>query len=219
MPVNAFDDRLPERVDVLVRAILGVQVEPRRAGAPARVVADVAADVREQRRAVQAVADCAASPGNASPLPALRAELEEQVRRREPLDLHAVLRALAAEERLVDERLIDEVPGMRVHFVEVAEAREEAPALGREALGQRRRAEERLFDFDLVLAGDRGGQLAGKIRIDVRRERELGLAEIEAALAGTDLAAVRHEAGDVPVSGIARGVGVAAGEHDARSRD
>ena len=61
----------------------------------------------------------------------LGAELDEQVGGREPLHLHAVLPRLAAEHRLVDERLVDEVPGVRVHFVEIAEAREEAAALVR----------------------------------------------------------------------------------------
>ena len=82
----------------------------------------------------------------------LGAELEEQVGRRKPLELQAVLSALPAEERLVHERLIDEVPGMRVDFVQVAEAREETTALEREAAGSAMRAEVRLFDVDLVLA-------------------------------------------------------------------
>jgi hypothetical protein len=86
-------------------------------------------------------------PGKCVAIAALGAELDEEVRRRDPLDLHAVLRALVAEEGLVDERLVREIPGMRVHFVEVAEAGEEAPALGREPRGQRRRAEKRLLDL------------------------------------------------------------------------
>ena len=83
-----------------------------------------------------------------------RAELEEQIGRREPFHLHAVLLELSAEERLVGERLIDEVPRVRVHFVEIAEAGEEASALRGEAVGQRERAEERFLDLDFVLGGD-----------------------------------------------------------------
>ena len=99
-------------------------------------------------------------PGERVAIAGLGAELDEQVGRRDPLELHAVLRALVAEEGLVDERLVREVPGVRVHFVQVAEAGEEAPALGRESRGQRERAEERLLDLDLVLARDRGRELA-----------------------------------------------------------
>src|SRR6185295_9416367 len=80
-------------------ALLGALREPREAGAPAGVVADLAA------------------------------ELEEQVGRREPLHLQSVLPVLAAEHGLVHQWLVDEVPGVRVYFVEIAEAREEAPAL------------------------------------------------------------------------------------------
>ena len=43
--------------------------------------------------------------------------------------------------------------------------------------------------------------VAEKIRIDARAEREFRLADVEAALAGTDFAAARHEAGDAPVAG------------------
>ena len=114
------------------------------------MIADVAADVCEQRRAVEAVA-IAPRRRERIAVAGFRAELDEQVRRREPLHLQAVLRELAAEERLVDERLIDEVPGVRVHFVEIAEAREEASALRREAARQRERAEKRFLDLDLVL--------------------------------------------------------------------
>ena len=78
------------------------------------------------------------------------AEFEEQVGRREPLHLHAVLRELPAEEGLVRERLVDEVPGVRVDLVEVADAGEEAPALDREAVRQRCRAEERFLDAHLA---------------------------------------------------------------------
>ena len=69
--------------------------------------------------------------GKAVAVAGFRAELDEQVGGREPLHLHAVLRELAAEEGLIDERLVDEVPGVRVHLVEIAEAREEAAAPSR----------------------------------------------------------------------------------------
>ena len=154
--------------------------------------------MRKQRGAVEAVA-LEPRGGETVAVAGLRAELEEQIRGRQPLHLHAVLPELPAEHGLVDQRLIDEVPGMRMDFVEIAEAGEEASALDGQSISQRGGAEERLLDFDLVVAGDRRGEHTGEVRIDAGAERQLGLAEIEAALAGTDLVARRNEARDVPV--------------------
>src|SRR5689334_15980469 len=102
---------------------------------------------------------------------------------------------------------------MRMHLVEIAHAREEAAELAREAVGQRGGANERFLHFDLVVARDGGRQLARKVRIDAGGERELGLAQIEAALSGTDLIATRRKAGNVPICGVARRAGVAAAEN------
>src|SRR5690348_16970878 len=126
-----------------------MRVVEREARAPARGVADVSADVREQRRAVESIA-VALGAGEPVAAAGFRAELEEGVGGREPLHLHTVLRELAAEERLIDERLIDEVPRVRVNFVEIAEAGEEPAALDREAVVERERAEVGFFDRDLV---------------------------------------------------------------------
>ena len=130
--MNAFYDRLTVTVDVLVRAILGVRAQPRHTGAPARRVADVAADVGEQRDRVHAVA-IAARAGKRVAVAGFRAEFDEQIRRREPLELQAVLRELSAEEGLIRERLIDEVPRVRVDLVEIADAGEVATALEQRA--------------------------------------------------------------------------------------
>src|SRR5262245_33426321 len=86
-------DRLADGVGVFPRAVLGVRTEPRHARAPARRVADVAADVREQREGVHGVA-ARARGGEGVAVASLGAELEEDRRRREPLELDAVLREL-----------------------------------------------------------------------------------------------------------------------------
>src|SRR6202008_2159454 len=89
--------------------------------------------------------------GKAAAAPGLGAQLEEQLRRRDPAHLHAVVVEPPAEERLVGQRRILEVPGVLVDLVLVADAGEEAPALEAEALAERQRLEERFLDFDLVL--------------------------------------------------------------------
>src|ERR1039457_620717 len=63
-------------------------------------------------------------------------QIEVGVGRCNPLDLQAVVGELAAEKHLVRQRRVDEIPGMRVNFVQIADARIEPPRLEREALGQ-----------------------------------------------------------------------------------
>ena len=77
-------------------------------------------------------------PGKLVAVADLGAELDELVGRRDPFQLHAVVAVLAAEERLVGERRVDEIPDVLVLLVQVAEAGEEAAELRREAVGQRR---------------------------------------------------------------------------------
>jgi len=54
------------------------------------------------------------------------AELEVRVGRRDPAQLRAVVAVLVAEERLIRERTVDEIVGVRVVAVEIADVREEA---------------------------------------------------------------------------------------------
>ena len=68
-------------------------------------------------------------PGKPSPLPTSAAELDERVGGRHPFHLQAVVLVLAAEERLVDERRVVEVPDVLVLVVEIADAGQEAPEL------------------------------------------------------------------------------------------
>ena len=98
---------------------------------PARqlaLVADVAAGVREERRHADAVA-AAVAAGKAAAAAELGAELDEAVGRREPVQLHAVVCIWLPKKRLVGERRVDEVPGVGVLRVEVADRREEAAGL------------------------------------------------------------------------------------------
>src|SRR5690242_10176066 len=113
-----------------------MRVVPRQAGAPARRVADVAAGMGEERRAVQPV-PIAMRAWEAIAVAGLGTDLEEGVGGREPLHLQAILCELAAEERLIHEWLVDEVPRVRVDLVEIAEPREEPSALDRESVAQR----------------------------------------------------------------------------------
>ena len=164
-----------------------------------------------RRRPVQAVA-IAARAGKVLAVPGLGAHFEEQHRRRDPFHLHAVLRQLAAEERLVNERLVDEIPRVCVDLVEIANSREEAPALDDEALRQRDRPEVRLLDADFVVTVDRGREVAEEIRIDVGGEREFGFAEIEVALPGTDFSPAGRNPGDVVIGRVLRQVRVVPGQ-------
>lgn len=107
---------------------------------------------------------------------------------------------------------------MRVALVEIADAGEETPALQREAAVQRQRSEERLFDPGLAVSRDRCRDIAEEPGIDIRSEGELRLAEIEAALAGTDLATIRDEACDAVGPGILRQVRVLTRDDDRDGR-
>jgi hypothetical protein len=209
--------RVARGLQVLVATILRPRIEPRQPGAPAGRIADVAADVREQRQAVEAVA-VATRRREGSAVAGLRTELDEQIGRRQPLELQTVLMQLRAVQRLVRERLVGEIPGVGVHLIEVAGRRQEAPALERESGRQRGRTEVRLLHRDLVVARHRCGQIAVEIRVDAGRQCELRFAQAEVALAGSDLAAVRHEAGNRVVGRIARQVGIGAAEDDRDGR-
>src|SRR4029453_6671652 len=73
-------------------------------------------------------------------------------------------------------------------------------------------------DADLVVTINGGREIAEEIRIDVGRQRDLGLAEIEVALAWTDLTTTRNESGDLVGIRILRGAQVVAGENDRHRR-
>ena len=105
--------------------LFGAQVAEARA--PVRALADVAADAGAEREAARAVAVALAARERIATAELAR-QLEIGVGRRDPLELHAVGVVLAAEEGLVGQRRIDEVPGVGMLVVEVADRRQEASA-------------------------------------------------------------------------------------------
>ena len=189
-------------VDLVEGAVAGRGAQVGEPGAP-RGGAEVAAQMREQGAGGRAVLLRVAAREGA-PAPRLGAELDEQVGRRDPAQLHAVVVEPPAEERAVGERRVDEVPGVLVDLVLVADAGEEAPGLEREAAPERERLDERLLDLELVLGGQRGDQPAAEIRVDVAGQDKLALGEAEAAPRRADLAAGRREAADLVGFGVLR---------------
>ena len=204
---EGVDDVGAGAVDVLVRAVDALGAQVAQARAPVRALADVAADAGTEREAARAVA-VALAAGERVATAELARQLEIGVGRRDPLQLHAVGAVLAAEERLVGQRGIDEVPGVGVLVVEVADRRQEASAGDREAVRQSRRAEVGLFHLGLVFGRDGEGQAPGEVGVDVRRERELRFAEAEAATARPELFAAGNEALDAVRLGVVAQVGV-----------
>ena len=170
-----------------------------------------------ERRHAGAVARRVAA-GKAAAAAELGAELDVLVGRREPGQLHAVVAVLRAEQRLVGQRVVDEVPGVGVLRIEVADAGEEAAGLQREAVAERRGLDVGLLDRDRVVGMQRDVGGAAQPRIDAGGEAELGLGQAEAARAGADLGVRRQlEAGDRVVRRVARGARVQA-RQDQRHR-
>src|SRR5438034_5981324 len=165
---------------VLERALARRGAQVRQSRAPRGRFADVTADMAEQVPQADAIA-VRVTPGEAAPAPELGAELDQEIRRRDPLELHPVVVEPPPEERLVRQRRILEIPGVLMDLVLVADAGKEAPALQREAAPERERLEERLLDLERVFGRERSDYLPAEIRIDVRADDELGFAEAEAA--------------------------------------
>src|SRR5687768_6378699 len=88
----------------------------------------------------------------------LGAELDQEIARRDPPQLHAVIVQTSAEKRLVGKRCVLEVPRMLVDLVLIADAGKKTATLQGEAAAKRQGLEERLLDLDLVLGGERGDQ-------------------------------------------------------------
>ena len=130
------DDGQASGVRVFVQAVFGAVIEPGHPASLAGGIANVTPEVNEQRIAAEAVT-VAAVAREALPIARLGAELDEGFGRREPFQLHAVLRELATDEGLIDQGLIDEVPRVSVNLVEITDAGEEPPAFSREAVMQR----------------------------------------------------------------------------------
>ena len=155
----------------------------------------------------------ALSARETAPAARLRSEFDEHIRRRQPAQLRTVLPELPAQERLIDQRLIDEVPIVRMDLVQIADAREKPPALDREAVVECECLEERLLDVDAVVSVDRGGDARIEIRVNVGGDGELRFTEIEAAQARAFARGGRNESSDAIGRMILRETGVIAREY------
>ena len=144
------------------------------------------------------------------------AELDEQVGRRHPANLHAIVAVLVAEEGLVGQRPVVELVGMRVVAVEIADIGEEATAAQGEAVRQRDRFDESFLDAELVLAivaAHRQRQLAVELVVDIGRHRQLAFSQRDALRTGAAFAYQRKARARVVV-GVERVMADGAVEHD-----
>ena len=136
------------RVDIVVAAIPGRCAQVRNAGAPRRTRADVTSNMAKQTPGVRHGVPVAVRARECAPAPQLCAQLDEEVRRRNPFQLQAVVVQSASEKRLVGQRSILKIPGVLMDFVLVADCRKESPALQREAATEGEALEIRLLDLD-----------------------------------------------------------------------
>src|SRR5882672_1552533 len=173
---EAVGDRAAGRVHIVVAPVARVGAQVRQAGLPRNAVADVAANVREEIERGGAVLSAAAETcGECATATELRPEIPVQRGRRDPAELNAVFVELSAEERFHCERLIGEVPGMRVDLVLIAQRREKALGLDGEPVRQADGLDVALFDADrVVVRRDRPDQGAAEVVVDIRHERQLG---------------------------------------------
>ena len=119
-----------------------------------------------------------------------------------PAQLHAVIAVLATQEGLIRQWAIEEIIGMCMMAVEVANRGEEAAQPQAQAMGQRSGFDVRLFDPKLVLAvftANRRGQLAVELVIDIGGERDLAFTQRKSIRAGTATLARPRE----PCTGVA----------------
>src|SRR4029079_15645610 len=140
-------DRVAERVQVLECSVARRRAQVREAGAPGSARTYVTADMPEQRPGADAVA-AAIGRGKDAPAPDLGAQFDEEVGRRDPFQLQAVVLPPAAEECLVRERCVLEIPCVLMDLVLVADAGEKPAALEREAAAEREGLEKRLLDLE-----------------------------------------------------------------------
>ena len=115
-----------------------------------------------------------------------------------------VLDEVLAKERLVHESLVREVPGMRMLFVDIANAREKAAALEDEAGSQAKGSKPGLLDFDLALCLDRQCNLPIEVRVDGRRCNQFRVADVEAAPCAVVMASLQ-KAGDMAIWNVLAG--------------
>src|SRR4249919_4032524 len=133
-----------------VVGVVGLRFQHRYAGQPRAFRTHVATGMREQRaRADAAVLGAAA--GETLAAKEFATELEEQRGRRHPTHLHAIVAVLVAEERLVRQRPVEEVVGVRVVAVEITDVGIEPTGADAEVRRQGGCVDERFLDADVVL--------------------------------------------------------------------
>jgi hypothetical protein len=159
------------------------------------------ADVSEQRPGARAV-PAGIAARKAACATELAAKLDEEVRRRYPAQLHAVVVQPPAEEGFVRERRILEVPGVLVELVLVADPGKEAAALQREPAPKRERLEEGLLHLELVFRRKRRDELAPEKRVDVAADDEFRFGEAEAPPRWLDFATRRRKSADLVGLGV-----------------
>ena len=151
------------------------------AGAPALLDADVAADVGEHDACATTVLRPVAA-GEATSFANFSAQLNERFGRRQPFELHTVLAQLVLPKCGIDQRLVDEVPGVRVHFVQITQAGKEAAEFKIKTIAQCSRLHESIFNTDATRRVKRQRRHAAKLRVDVGGNAHLRFTEGEALL-------------------------------------
>ena len=129
-PVNASVTGAPNWSRSSIGAFVGFRSCDSRAEEIAVAEPNVATEVREHHHRVEAVL-VAIGARELVAETEFHAELDQQRGRCDPARLQAVLLQLAAEERLQRERRVDEVPRVRVNFVEIAEVGQKPSELDR----------------------------------------------------------------------------------------
>src|SRR4051812_40913256 len=110
-------------------------MQVRKARAPCRRIADVAAHMTVEGPQAGAIAvriGRRKSPATAG----FGAKLDQEIGRRDPFHLHRIVVETPAEERLVRKRRVLEIPRVLVDAVLITDAGEEATALNSESFAQ-----------------------------------------------------------------------------------
>src|SRR5262249_49344272 len=128
-------DPSAEGIDVLKCPVFRFGPVIGEAGPPRRARSNVAAEMSKQVPRAGAIL-AAVTAWEVEPPPYLAPDLDEEVGRRYPLELHSIVQEPAAEERLVRQWRILEIPRMLMDLVQVADAGQEAPAFQRKSLAQ-----------------------------------------------------------------------------------
>ena len=108
----------------------------------------------------------AVGAGEIGAAPDFGAQFGEQLGRRHPFQLQAVVAVAFAEQHFIHQIVGGEIPSMRMLLVLVADAGTEAAAFERQAVIQRQGLEPGFFDSDLAIV-QHGIEVTAKIRIDV----------------------------------------------------